>query len=163
MRLDNVIAQIHAVRDMLAEDDDERLLLDTIEGETDAYEVISRLLNSLEREEGMREALTAQMKTREARRDRIDNRIEAHRRAVAAVMGAIGKDKLTLPEATVSARLVAAKLFIADRDAVPDDMCEMKPTPSMAKIKAVYSSPTGALPNWLGVEPSRQSITVRRK
>jgi hypothetical protein len=163
MRVDLTLAAIRRVRDMLAEDgDDDRLLLDMLEGETDALDVLQRILNAMERDEGDRDALTAQMESRKARRDRYDARLDAYRKALAAIMGAVGRGKLTLPEATLSLRTVAAKLAITDKAAVPDALCEMKTTPSMAKINAAYS-PDGTLPNWLTAEPARPSIIIRRK
>jgi len=165
MRLDLTLAQISAIRTAYADqlDEDERLMLDTLEGETDALAIVRRLLNGIERDEGDKAALIEQMEARKVRKDRCDQRIAAQRDAIAAIMQTAGLDRLPLPEATISLREVPAKLAIGDKSAVPDEFCVPKLTPSMDKIKAAFSLENGNLPNWLGVEPSRPSITVRRK
>jgi hypothetical protein len=163
MRLDLTLMQVEAVRNMLADEaDDDRLLADTIEGETDAYGMLSRLLNGIEREEGDRAALTEQMDARKARRDRCDIRIASLRNAVSAVVQATGLLKLTLPEATVSVRDGKPKLTIVSDDAVPDQYQVVKRSPDKRAINAAFED-ADDLPNWLGREAAMPSLTIRRK
>lgn len=165
MRIDLTLAQINGLKLHLADqfEEDERGWLDALEGETDAFELIRRLLDRLEREEGDRNALTQQMEDRKARRDRCDARIKAQRETIMAVMACANIDKLPLPEATLSVRNMPAKLSVNDNAAVPEDFCTMKPVPNMDAIKSAFTTDTEALPNWLRVEPERPSLTIRRK
>lgn len=164
-RMDLTLLQLNALKTMLADqyEEDERGWLDAIEGETDAFELIRKLLDRIEADEGDRTALTSQMEDRKARRDRADKRIAAQRDAIMAVLECAKLDKLTLPEATLSMRMTAAKLVVNDPSAVPDEYTVPNPKPSMDAIKSAFSPDDETLPNWLRVEPARPSLTVRRK
>lgn len=165
MRQDITIAQIHALKVMLGDqlEDDERGWLDTLEGETEAFELIRKLLDRIEADEGARDTLTEQMEARKLRRDRCDARIKAQREAILAVMECAGLDKLALPEATLSVRQVAASLKVNDPAAVPEEYTIPAPKPNLEAIKAAFDPENDNLPNWLRVEPARPSLTVRRK
>ena len=165
MRLDLTLMQLDALKIMLrdAVDDDEQLWLDTIEGETDAFEMARKLLDAIETEQGQQAALTEQMDVRKVRRDRSKVREEQARLALCAIMECAKLDKLPLPEATLSLRTLPAKLAVNDPTAVPDEYTVPAPKPSMDLIKAAFSADTPSLPNWLRVEPERPSLTIRRK
>lgn len=144
-------------------EDDEQLKLDTLEGETDLFELVGRLLDRIEEEAGTMAALSEQIGDRQARKARSTAREKAYREAVMGLMLCAQLEKLTLPEATLSVRDTAAKLAINDPDAVPEEYTVSKPSPSMDLIKAAFSPDTGELPNWLRVEPPKPSLTIRRK
>jgi len=167
MRQDLTAIQVRAVlsmlRDTLGEEPDEQLLLDSLEGETDLFELVSRILNRIELEEGNRDALTKQMDDRKIRRDRCDGRIKGYREGIMALMESAGIDKLPLPEASLSLRTLPASLKVNDPAAVPEGFAVAKPVPDMDAIKSAYSPDSEGLPNWLRVEPARPSLTVRRK
>jgi len=163
MLLDLTLAQIEAVRLTLADEaDDDRLLADMLEGETDAHEVLRRLLNAVEREEGDKAALTEQMDARKARRDRCEGRIAQLRNGMAAVIRATGLPKVQLPEATLSVSDGKPKLSIVSDDAVPDQFQVVKRTPDKRAINAAYEN-ADDLPNWLVRTAPVPSLTVRRK
>jgi hypothetical protein len=48
-------------------DNDDQLVIDTLEGETDAFELGRKLLNHIEREEGDKAALLVQIEDRKTR------------------------------------------------------------------------------------------------
>lgn len=163
VRLDLVTREIAQIADELRAmcTDDERLFVDMLTGESSIEDVVRALYNQLEAEQGKHEALTVQMSERKARRDFCDRRIEKLREGILRVMQAATLDKLSLPEATFSIRPVAAKLVVNDPDAVPEDYQRQKPVPDMEKIKEGFD-PTGELPNWLRLEPARETIAIRR-
>lgn len=161
MRYDLTMMQVQAVRTMLADagmDDDERLLLDTLEGETDLYELASRLLGGIEADDGDAKQLAEQIDNRRTRQARCKARVEARREALGALMECAGVDKLTLPEATVSRRTVAPKLVVTDESAIPDDLCTFTRKPDLAAIKAATDPVPGT-----ALDNGGTSITVRRK
>lgn len=164
MRLDLTLMQVKAVSDMLADayGDDEQLLHDTLEGETDLYELTAKLLNGIERDEGDMKVLAEQISDRTMRSNRAKARVKARREAIAALMEAARVNTLKLPEATVSWRLTAPKLAINDPQAVPDEFTAIKRVPDKALIDAAFTT-DGDLPNWLTVDPAKPTITVRRK
>lgn len=161
MRYDLTKIQVKAIMDNLADafEDDERLHIDTLEAETDLFEITKRLLDHIEVDEGDKAALAEQMDTRKVRRDRCDARIKARREAIAALMECAGLDKLPLPEATLSLRKVAPKPIVVNVDALPDGFCTFTRKPDMAAIKAVGLP----LPDGVALDNGGTSLTIRRK
>ena len=164
MRVDLTAQQVAAIRAHLLDafGEDDQLILDTLEGETDLFECVRSLLQGIEDDEGNKAALTEQMDARKMRRDRCEERIQARRNAIALLMDAAGLDKLPLPEATISYRMTNPKVEINDPAAVPDEYTEIKRVPSKTRINEHFT-PDGPLPNWLRAELARPSITIRRK
>jgi hypothetical protein len=165
MRADLTKIQVEMVmlhlRDQFEED--EQLKLDTLEGETDLFELVGKLLDRIEGEDGTIAALSEQIGDRQARKLRATGRKDAYREAVMSLMQCAQLEKLTLPEATLSLRDTAAKLAVNDADAVPEEYSVQSWKPSMDAIKAAFSVDTEELPNWLRVEPAKPSLTIRRK
>lgn len=165
MRHDLTLSQVRGIMLHLADafGDDEQLKIDMLEGETDLFEQVRRLLNGIEADEGDKAALKQQIDDRKSRMDRCDSRIDARRDAILALMQCAELDKLPLPEATVSVRTVPASLKVNDLHAVPEEYTVPAPKPDLAKIKEHFAPADDGLPNWLRVEPSRPSLTIRRK
>jgi hypothetical protein len=165
MRLDLTLQQINLVRIHLADqfDDDERGYLDCLEGETDAFEMVRKLLEGIENDAGDIASLKTQIDDRKARQSRCEARIEARREALIALMECAKIDKLPLPEATLSLRTMPASLKVNDPAAVPEEYTVPSPKPDLEKIKAAFTADSEVLPNWLRVEPKRSSLTIRRK
>lgn len=162
-RMDLTLMQLDAIKRDLADQfqEDERGWLDLIEGETDAVELVTKLLDGIEADEGDDVVLAEQVRTRQARRDRCKARIAARRQSIMAIMETAGLKKLPLPEATLSLGMTKAKLSVNDAAAVPAEYGDTIIKPSMDKIKAAFAI-DGALPNWLRVDDARPSLTIRR-
>lgn len=160
MRTDITRQQIAAIVAMIEAEvgDDDQLLLDTLEGQTDLFEVTSRLLRQCEDDEGIVAALDQQMNARKDRKARANARIEARRNAIAALMETAGIDKLPLPEATVSFRKIEPKVIVIDPDSVPDEYCTFVRKPDLKLIREASPPPPGT-----GYDNGGNSITVRRK
>lgn len=160
MRTDLTRIQVETVMRHLADqfEEDERLHLDTLEAETDLFEITARLLDAMERDEGDKAILAEQMDSRKVRRDRCDARIKARREAIAALMECAGIDKLPLPEATLTLRKLAPKAVVTDPEALPDEFCTFSRKPNLAAIKEAEALPAGVSMDNGGV-----SLTVRRK
>lgn len=150
--------QIAAVRAMLPDDEDERLLHDSLEGLTDLHDYAGTLLSLNEDDEGVVNALAEQISDRKARQDRAKARIETRRDMIKALMEMAGIDKLVLPEATISKRDVAPKVIVVDEGLLPDTLCKFTRKPDMAAIKALETLLPG-----LAMDNGGVSITVRRK
>jgi hypothetical protein len=164
-RLDLTRLQVEAIAAHLRDhlEDDERAYLDTLEGETDLFEWVRRLLAKIEEDEGNVAALKEQIGDRNTRKARAELRIETTREALKALLDCARLDKLVLPEATLSIRETADRLAVNDAAAVPEEYTVPNPKPVMEKIKAAFSTDTPDLPNWLRVEPGGPSLTIRRK
>jgi len=162
MRLNITLQQIEdAKRALAGHDTDERLLIDTIEGETNAVEFIRKLLNDNEQDAGNIEALKVQIEERRLRRQAAEARIDRRKEAIARLLMAAGIKKLPLPEATLSARMGSPKLDVLDEGAVPDELRVPKLVPSKTAINAEYENAT-TLPNWLTRDEAKPVLTVRK-
>lgn len=165
IRFDLTASQVVSVMDMLAQigvDDDDRLVLDTLEGETDLFAMLSKLLAQVEDDEGTVATLKEQIEARRFRIASAEARIARGRAMIGTLMDFAQQDKIVLPEATLSRRTVAAKLEVADKEAVPQSLSVAKWAPNMDAIKAEFAD-ADTLPNWLARIPESKSITVRRK
>lgn len=158
------VQQIAAVKAMLPDDDDdERLLHDSLEGLTDLHEYVGKLLSWNEDDEGVVNALAEQIDDRKARQERAKNRIATRRDMIKALMEIAGIDKLTLPEATISHRVVAPKVIFPNIDMVPDQYCKFDRKLDREKLKAIDLNSPDGLPSWATMDNGGTSITVRRK
>jgi hypothetical protein len=115
---------------------DEQLKLSTLEGETELNEIVSALLAENEDDEGAIEALKAQVDVRTERRQRMEHRIEARKKAIASLMDCARITKLPLPEATVSLRTLQPRPKIVDADQIPDAFKVPKMVPDKEAIDA---------------------------
>jgi len=167
MRADLTAIQVKALvdhlRDVLGEDLDDQTLLDGLEGETDLFEFASRLLDKIETDEGVKAALVQQIKDRNDRKARAEQRIEHFRETLRGLMETAGVEKLPLPEATVTLRSLDDKLVVTDKEAVADEYKKPKYEPDMEAINGAFADPKKALPNWLRRETDRVSLTIRRR
>lgn len=156
MQVESVVLNL---RDLF--EDDEKLKLDTLEGETDLFELLKRLLDRIEDEDGSIAALAEQISDRQTRKERATKRKDAFREAITALMDCAQLDKLTLPEATLSIRLIAPKPVFPNVDLVPDEYCKFERKLDREKLKAVVANDT--LPSWATLDNGGVSLTIRRK
>lgn len=163
MRLDLTKMQVGAVAAALhdALTEDERLYLDTLEGETDLYELVRRLLEQVEEDEGIQTFLAEQISDRQSRKQRAAERVKHNREAIMALIQCAQLDKLVLAEATLSVRDVPPKPIVTDEAAVPDDFCKFTRKPDMAAIKAGVEA--GAVIEGVSFDNGGTTLTIRRK
>jgi hypothetical protein len=162
-RYDITTIQVKAIADMLRDEEDDVLLADMLEAETDLHPMLEKLLGWIEQDEGNVAALKLQIDERTERKRRYEARIAAKRDAVTALLDCAHLDKLTLPEATLSVRQLPAKLAVTDPAAVPDEFTVSVPRPNLDAIKAHFNPADPVLPNWLRLDPPKPSLTIRRK
>lgn len=162
-RFDLTKIQISGIHAMLHDEleEDERLYLDTLEGETDLFAWCRRLLEKIEDDEGVQSNLSEQIADRTVRKQRAAERVKSARTAIMALLQCARLDKLTLPEATISVRDVPPKAIVTDEAAVPDDFCKFTRKPDMAAIKAGVES--GAAVPGVSFDNGGTTLTIRRK
>jgi hypothetical protein len=133
-------ALIAAIADELApyRDEDEAAFWDSLDGETDALDLLDRFLASQREDEALVDAIRAQEAALKARRDRIDMRAAAKKRVLAQILAAAGMKKAERPLGTISIRPGSIGVKITDEDAVPTQLTREKITraPDKAAIKA---------------------------
>jgi hypothetical protein len=105
--LDRHTVTAKALADALREGgfgDDEDLILDTLEGETDAMEAVSRLLRWMNERQATAQSLKTLEADYAARRKRFEEAVKSARGALARFMDETGLTKIERPEATLSMR-----------------------------------------------------------
>jgi len=158
-------SQIEGVLDALNHflHDDEQLRLDMLEGETDLFAVVRRLLNDNEEDEGVILALKSQVEDRKARKDRAEHRIEKRKAAIASLMECAQLAKLPLPEATLSLRTLQPRPKVTDLDALPDEFVTIQQVrkPDLETIAAALE-PGVTIPG-VTMTNGGVSLSVRRR
>jgi len=94
--------------------EDETLRADMLEGETDAYALLGRIVNRIREAETMEAAIAQRVADLEARKSREAARNQAMRSLAFRIMRAAKLPKAVLPEATLSIRVTPPKVDIAD-------------------------------------------------
>ncbi len=132
----NLEAEIHALFGSYPElADDEELRRDCIEGETDAFSVLTRLV-AIERDaDSMARAVAHRIGELQARRQRFDKRKDAMRTLMLRVMRAAGIQKAPLVEATVSVAKGRDSVEIVDENALPKWALKVVKSPDKGLIK----------------------------
>lgn len=132
--LEREFADLVAAYPELAED--EELRADTIEGETDAYRVLGKIV-AIERDaNSMIAAIAERAKELSSRKDRYTRRKDAMRSLLLRLLKAADLNKVSLPEATVSIGKGRASVEIVDADLLPDNVIKLKREPDKTAIKA---------------------------
>lgn len=139
---------------------DEADLLDTVEGETDLVEVIHKTMRQAEYDARLIQGIKDWKAELDARKARLETRVQSLRAAVLWAMEETGRRKLELPDMTLSVRAGGDAVTISDPDAVPDDFCEFKRTPRKAQIKETLKAGTAVPGASLG--NAAPSLSVRK-
>jgi len=139
--------------------EDEVLRADTIEGATDAHELL-REAERLRREATTLAAgIASTMAELEERQKRFERREKAMRTLELSIMQAADLHKVVLPEATLSLQKGRERLEIPDDAAVPDEFCRIVKSPDKTKIKDAMQQ--GWQPNWAVTITGEQTLSVR--
>lgn len=155
--------QIKAIADHVREidPDDESLLADMIEGETDAFEVLDKLLEREAELIGYVTGNKARKQDIDARNARFEAQKAACRNAMGKVLEAIGVKKSERPEGTISVARVAPKVLGDNVDGLPDHLVKTERKADKAAIKSALQS--GAdVPGW-SMSNGGETIKVARK
>lgn len=141
----NVAAILQAYPEL---QEDEELRLDTLEGETNLFEILTRLL-AVEREaNSMQAAIKARVADLQARAERQSKTQAAMRALMLRLLVAAGQQKVPLIEATISVTKGRESVEIVDEAALPDDVWKVRREPDKTAIKerlAVGEVPGAAL------------------
>ena len=158
------LAEIARIAEQLAVlcDDDERLFLDMLEGETDLFRITEKLHQQLAHDSELIAGITDRQADLSDRKRRLADRTMATKAAIGQVLRAAKLSKIELPEATYSVRDGKPSLRVVDTDAVPVDLCRTKIEPDKTAINAAFGDAEN-LPNWLVREPARDVVTARTK
>ena len=108
------MAGVDRLRQLLGEDADSQLVLDTIEGETNALEMLDAIVETILADEALANAAKERATRMEARADK-------RRAIVQRIMERIGQKKLERPLATLVIAAGPTSVVIAREDLVPNE------------------------------------------
>ena len=160
-RLDlNTVREIRAqLESILGDDLDDGTALDCIDGETDAGDILDRLIWNTQNDLHLIDALKEHEAALKARRSRMEARVNANKAAMLAVMDAAGVGKAERACATLTRRNGSASVHITDEEALPTQLCQIKRVPDKKAIKAQLDAGEDVPGAEIRIGPS--SVTMR--
>lgn len=163
-RLGMIVAEWQRVREGLLAafpDIDPETLADTVDGETQALDVVARLIRDAREDDALADALGAMQHDMAERKARLASRADKRRAAALDLMNAIGERKITRPDFTASVRAVPPKVIVMDETALPDALCKFERKPDRTAIKEALEqgeTVTGAM-----LSNGTETLTIRTK
>lgn len=119
-KIGNELNRAVEIRKALAEhEDDPRLILDTIEGETDLAEACCVVLEEIHEDEVLLEGLKAKIAELGIRKGRVEKSIETRRNIILMAMEKAEIPTIRSPLGTMSAKPTPPKLVIGDEAQIP--------------------------------------------
>lgn len=133
----NVVNQIKTLFGTYAMefDDDANLYSSTLEGETDFFEVMKRLVAAYQECDGMAEAIKERERHLKLRRERFEHQAASIKAVMYNLMSEAQQDKVTLPEATVSTLKPRASVKVYDVDELQQPYFRLERTADKKRIK----------------------------
>lgn len=107
------------LRQMLGEDADPKLILDTIEGETNLAEACAVVLEQTLEDEILLEGLGAKIVELQTRKGRMEKSIESRRGIILMAMDKAGLQTIKSPLGTMTARPTPPKAVVTDEAQIP--------------------------------------------
>jgi hypothetical protein len=123
------------LKTILAEEDqelDEQTLQDTIEGETNLLELMKRIVIQIDDDDTRVLGIKKSIERKQARKSRLENRIDFMRTMLVSALEVLGQDKFELDIATISRRFVQPKLVVTDEAMVPASFFKV-PEPALSR------------------------------
>ncbi len=105
------------VRDIIG--DDEQAAEDFLEGETGLKEAIAAAVEMIAEWEAFSAALKTRIEEMKARKDRLDDRVETTRAAIANAMQSVDLKKLSYPVATLTLKATPPKVIVTNEAEIP--------------------------------------------
>jgi hypothetical protein len=126
----------------LGDDAEDTLKLDMLEGETDALEIVRRLIRAALDAESMAEAAKRRVNDLEARRDRFYQRAEQARETVKQMLDALGVNRVVDSEFTVSLKMGPPKVLVTEPEKLADEFWRIQTTRTVDKplVKAAIDA-----------------------
>ena len=115
--------------------EDNETLADTLEGETELPDVISRFIRDARHDEAMAIALGGIIKEEQERKARLGARADKRRAIALALMSSAQMRNLVQPDFSASIRFVPPKVEITDDTKLPDQFVRITRTPDKIAIR----------------------------
>ncbi len=142
--------------------DDQRTLMDTLEGESPLPDALAAVIRSAVEDEGMETALAGMIKDMQERRARFQARIATKRCLVCEAMQEAGLTSLVMPDFTASIRNGQQSVTgEADPASLPNHLVRIKREPNRTAIKEALK--TGEIIEGYALSNGAPTLNVRTK
>lgn len=121
--------------EMLGDDFDPETFWDSLDGETDALDILDHLLASMQEDDVLAGATKAYASDLSSRASRIAARAAAKKKTLGLILDAAGQKKVERPRGTVSRLAGRLSVQITDETSVPSQLCKTTVAPDKAAIK----------------------------
>lgn len=137
-RVEAAMSAAMQLRDRLLEQDptmleDTNALIDTLDGETDALEIVRRLVRYSMEQQSLADAAEARVRALEARQARFEQRVAAARITARDMLEALGIAKVTAEDFTVSVRPGKPTVQIVEPERIPEEFVRVVTTRTVDK------------------------------
>jgi hypothetical protein len=111
---------------------DTTLLKDMVEGETDLFETVDRIILQISLDEANLVGIGKSQATTQARKKRIEERVDTMRTMLASALEILEEKRFERPLATITLKPTARKLLIIEESEIPERFWK-RPEPELAK------------------------------
>jgi len=150
-----------ALKESLAAYDDEDLLRDTIEGETDLHELIAKVFASIDEDAILLAGIAERMEGLKARKARIEKAVERKRAMIEQAMSIGEIRSLTLPSGTLILASKPRALVVENEADVPSDYWKPQP-PKLDKSALKAALKDGASVPGASLDNGGSTLVIRR-
>jgi hypothetical protein len=144
-----------------AGEDDEQLIADMVEGETDFHSFMQWLLNKERDEDMLQDGISSRIKALQERKAASVARKERFRAAMLDSLKTVDIAKVTLPEATISRIVVKPSIVVTDESALPESCIRIKREANKTEIKKLLDA--GATVTGATLSNGGETIMIRTK
>lgn len=141
--------------------DDQDTFLDTLDGETDAMDILGALIKERNEMLGNEAALKELAKQYKERADKMNAKADAIAQTMGHLLDAMGERKVQHPFATVSRTKPRARVVIEDEHQIPSQLMKVKKSPDLTAIKAQMDA--GEYVPGAAIVLGNEGVTVRSK
>jgi len=141
--------------------DDQDTFLDTLDGETDAMDILGALIKERNEMLGNEAALKELAKQYKERADRMNAKADAIAQTMGHLLDAMGERKVQHPFATVSRTKARMRVVIEDEHQIPTQLMKVKKSPDLTAIKAQMDA--GEYVPGAAIALGNEGVTVRSK
>lgn len=141
--------------------DDEDCFLDTLDGETDAMDVLGKLIQERQEMKANEAAVKDLAKTYQERAARLNAKADAISQTIGHLLDAIGSKKVAHPLATVSRTKARQSVLVTNPEEIPTQLTKVKRSPDLAAIKEQLEA--GEFVPGAEIKLGNPGVTVRVK
>ena len=147
------------IRAMVGDDDD--CFLDTLDGETDAMDVLGKLIQERQEMKANEAAVKDLAKTYQERAARLNAKADAISQTIGHLLDAIGSKKVAHPLATVSRTKARQSVLVTNPEEIPTQLTKTKRSPDLVAIREQLEA--GEFVPGAEIKLGNPGVTVRVK